>query len=153
MFYRIMFVVIALSALVVGVASGIVPAVMYAMLQVSLWSFVHFGEVLFHSVILERMCKRDRLLADCVPAREGNWWLVLGLAALLCWSAWGYSALAGNALLGAALYVGPAVVLVFGLSFAGAWIERKAFRVKVEAARDASMDRKFWEIVNNEREA
>jgi len=152
MFYRIMAVVIAAGTLAIGITAGIVPATMYAILQVSLWSFIHFGETLFHSVILERMYKRDRLLADYVPAREGNWWLMLGLGALLCWSAWGYSALAGDALLGTALYVVPSVLLVFGLSYARALIDRKAFRVQVEAARDESLDRRFWGIVNNDKE-
>jgi hypothetical protein len=153
MFYRIMAVVILAGTVSIAIVAGIGPAVMYFMLQVSLWSFIHFGEVLFHSVILERMYKRDRLLADYVPAREGNWWLVLGLAGLLCWSAWGYSALAGDAPLGAALYVVPSVILVFGLSYGRAFIDRKAFRVQVELARDASLDRRFWDIVNNDKEA
>lgn len=153
MFYRIMAIVIAVGTVTVGIASGVGPAFMYAMLQMSLWGFIHFGETLVHSVVLERMFKRDRLLVDYVPAREGNWWLVLGLFAWLCWSAWGYSALAGNALLGTALYVGPAVLLVLVLSSVRAWIERKAFRIQVEAARDESLDRRFWGIVDNDREA
>lgn len=152
MFYRIMAVIIAVGTVTVGIASGVGPAVMYFMLQVSLWGFIHFGETLVHSVILERMYRRDRLLVDYLPAREGNWWLVLGLFALLCWSAWGYSALAGNALLGMALYVGPAVVLVLVLSVVRAWVDRREFRVQVEAARDVSLDRRFWEIVNNDKE-
>lgn len=153
MFYRIMAVIIVVGTVTIAFASGIGPAVMYFMLQVSLWSFIHFGETLVHSVVVERMFRRDRLLVDYVPAREGNWWLVLGLFALLCWSAWGYSALAGDAPLGTALYVGPAVLLVLGLSVARAFIDRKAMRIQVEAARDVSLDRRFWEIVNNDKEA
>jgi hypothetical protein len=152
MFYRVMAVVIIIGTIVTGVSAGAVPASLYLMIQVSAWGTIHFGETLVYSVLLERMFRRDRLLAEYVPAGEGNWWLVAGCVALLCWSAMGYSMVMDKGVWGVVGWVAPVFVVVFVLSYGRARSRRKVFRAEVEAARDASFDKRFFDIVDNEKE-
>ena len=138
----------AVGGVVLGLLGGVWAGVLWTVgCWGSYWATDYVVEVLF-SFFRERRFRRDRLLADYVPARVGNVWLAVGLSGLYVWGAWGYGVVTGSV---GPLLLGWVVPSFVGMGVVGWWrarVEVGVFRREVELARDVSVDRRFWEIVN-----
>lgn len=153
-FIHVMAIVMLVGAVLICFTSGIVAGFFYAVMSVGSFVSINLMMDLVYSVATERIYRRDRVLADYMPAREGNVWLTLGCVALFVWGAYGYADAVSHAP-GVLMWVWvlPALLVGSVVPYARARVDAKAFRVQVEAARDVSLDRRFWDIVNNDREA
>lgn len=153
-FIHVMMGVMALGAILICFVSGVAAGFFYAVMSAGSFVSINLMMDLLHSVFTERIYRRDRLLSEYVPAREGNVWLTLGVTALFVWGAYGYANEVSHAP-GIVMWVWVVPALLVGtvVPYVRARVDAKAFRRDVEAARDVSLDRKFWEIVNNDREA
>lgn len=153
-FIHVMIAVMALGAIVICFTSGVVAGFFYAVMSAGSFMSINLMIDLFHSVFTERIYRRDRVLVEYVPAREGNWWLTVGVVALFVWGAYGYAAAVSSSP-GVVMWVWvvPALVVGVVVPWVQARVNAKAFRAQVVAARDESLDRRFWDIVNNDKES
>lgn len=146
---------VAVNTVVMCFTNSVVVAFFYALMMAAVFVSATVVMDLMCSLFTERFYRRDRVLADYVPARGGNVWLTVGVVAVLVWGAFGFavSVSSPDPSLFVSIVVGGVLCVGVGLSWFRARRDARAFRVEVDAARDESLDRRFWEIVNKDGES
>lgn len=139
---------------VVGVGVGVFAGVWLGVLcfaqgAAAFWAAEHVSDVVF-SFFRERMFRRDRLLVEYVPVRVGSVWLAVGFLSLWVWASYGFGVLLGAPWGLVCGWVVPACVGLTVVAWVRARRATKAFRADVVAARDVSLDERFWAIVKDE---